>query len=83
MTTEAPLAFAAVLEEPFLAAKEALVAAGAGAVAALWILAGRPELVLTPIWAAVGWLAGAGAVSAALAAAAVIVLPLNYRPAAV
>ncbi len=73
-----PLAFAAVLEEPFLAAKEVLVAAGAGAVAALWLLRGQPGLVLSPVWMALGWLAVAGAVSAALSSRPAVSLEAGW-----
>src|SRR5438128_6566793 len=62
-----PLAFAAVLFEPYLATKEVLLQVGAATVLGLWLItarAGSLTFVLTPIWIPLVGLGLVGGVSA-------------------
>lgn len=61
-----------------MAAKEALVAAGAGVVAALWLIRGQPALVLSPVGIAIGWLFVAGALSSALSSRPAVSLQAGW-----
>lgn len=63
-----PLAFAAPLLEPYIAAKEILIQAGAATLALLWLLTRRArawKLTFTPTWIPLGGLTVIGATSIA------------------